>query len=527
MKARRLRTWCWPVAIMALLSLVPIAAVGPAGAATARQKADPKGVARYGVNFVNFLFQDDFNPALSTSVDAEYVFFDYLYDTLLDQNKAGTEIAPGLAEKWTLVDPSTLELKLRSGLQFSNGDPLTSAEVKASVEYAKRSEPGDPRRMKTWVNLSEVQTPDAQTIRFVLSKPEAFALQYHLTGVPGMVVHKSMIDGTATEPIGAGPFVLDSYTREQIVKMSKNTRYYNAKQILLGGLDIVNVDLGPAGITALRSGAIDFVTTDAVTIKQLQGNPQFGTSSMPGNTYYNVYLRLDGPMANVKFRQALSTALDRTAMNEVVQGGLGETTNQPYQKASPYHNASVAKAYKYNMKKAKKLLADSGVPAGTTLAIVYPGQAANVEQLRQAEIIKSQWEKLGLTINLIPAPDTPAILAQYYDNPSSNGFSATTVGSANPVQQVQGRFFAGQYVATRQNSVLPEVEALYVKFQQNPTDPAPIQEAVKYMVDNAVEIPIAFRNRNLAWDAKRLGGPITAPTEVTDNVELNGVYVKR
>jgi hypothetical protein len=112
-------------------------------------------------------------------------------------------------------------------------------------------------------------------------------------------------------------------------------------------------------------------------------------------------------------------------------------------------------------------------------------------------------------------------------NKSSNGFSATIVGSSNPVQQVQGRFFAGQYVATNQNSVLPEVEALYLKFQQNPEDPKPVQDAVKYMVDNAVEIPIAFRNRNLAWDAKRLGGKIVAPTEVTDNVELNGVYVKK
>ena len=525
--ARRLRTCSWIVVLVALCSLVPIAAGSPAGADVRNQKADPNGVARYGVNFVNFLFQDNFNPPASVSVDAEYVFFDYLYDTLLDQNTAGTKVIGGLAESYTVVDPNTLELKLRKGLTFSNGDPLTSAEVKASVEYAKRISPEDPRRMKTWVNLTEVQTPDPLTVRFVMSRPEAFSLSYQLTGVPGMVVHKSMIDGTSTKPIGAGPFQFDSYTREQIVKMSKNPKYYNAKEILLGGLDIVNVDLGPAGITALRSGAIDMTTTDAVTIKQLSGNPQFGTSSMPGNTYYNVYLRLDGPLANVKFRQALSTALDRKAMNDVVQAGLGETTNQPYQKASPYHNAEVENAYAYSMKKAKALLKESGIPAGTKLDIVYPGQAANVEQLRQAEIVKSQWEKLGLTINLIPAPDTPAIIAQYYNNKSSNGFSATTVGAANPVTQVQGRFFAGQFVATNQNSVLPDVEALYVKFQQNPEDPKPIQDAVKIMVDQAVEIPIAFRNRNLAWDAKRLGGKIVAPTEVTDNIELNGVYVKK
>jgi len=525
----RLRTRHLIVVLVTLCSLVPIAAGRSAGAEVRAQKStvDPNGVARYGVNFVNFLFQDNFNPALSVSVDAEYVFFDYLYDTLLDQNKEGTKVIPGLAESFTIVDPSTLELKLRKGLVFSNGDPLTSAEVKASVEYAKAKSPEDSRRMKTWVNLTEVQTPDPLTVRFVMSQPQAFSLTYQLTGLPGMVVHKSMIDGTGTKPIGAGPFQFESYQREQIVKMTKNPKYYNAKQILLGGLDIVNVDLGPAGITALRSGAIDFTTTDAVTIQQLDKNPQFGTSSMPGNTYYNVYLRLEGPMANLKFRQALSTALDRKAMNGVVQAGRGETTNQPYQTTSPYHNASVEKAYSYSMSKAKQLLKESGIPAGTKLDIVYPGQAANVEQLRQAEIIKSQWEKLGLSINLIPAPDTPAILAQYYDNKSSNGFSATTVGSANPVTQVQGRFFAGQYVSTHQNSVIPEVEALYLKFQQNPTDPKPIQDAVKIMVDNAYEIPIAFRNRNLAWNAKRLGGPIVAPTEVTDNVELNGVYVKK
>lgn len=522
------RALLWVVALLLAVSLVPVVSGATrAGAQSKKSDVDSAGVARYGVNFVNFLFQDAFNPALSVSVDAEYVFFDYLYDTLLDQNTEGTEVIPGLAESFKIVDPSTLELKLRQGLQFSNGDPLTSAEVKASVEYAKRNETGDPRRMKTWVNLAEVQTPDPLTVRFVMSKPEAFSLQFQLTALPGMVVHKSMIDGTATKPIGAGPFQLESYTREQIVKMTKNPKYYDAKKILLAGLDIVNVPLGPEGVAALRSGAIDFTTTDAVTLQQLGGQKQFGTSSRPGNTYYNVYLRLDGPMANVKFRQALSTALDREAMNEAVQAGFGETTNQPYPKSSPYYNKSVAKLYKYSMPKAKKLLQESGVPAGTQLDIVYPGQAANVEQLRQAEIVKSQWEELGLKVNLIPAPDTPAIIAQYYNNPSSNGFSATIVGNINPVTQVQGRFFAGQFVATRQNSVLPNVEALYLKFQANPSDPQPVIEAVTYMVENAVEIPIAFRNRNLAWDAKRIGGPITAPTEVTDNVELEGVYVKK
>jgi ABC-type transport system substrate-binding protein len=516
------------VALVLVSLMVPlVTGGGTAGAQNNKSDVDPNGVARYGVNFVNFLFQDAFNPALSVSVDAEYVFFDYIYDTLLDQNLDGTKVIPGLAESFKVVDPSTLELKLRQGLKFNNGDPLTSAEVKASVEYAKRSEPGDPRRMKTWVNLTEVQTPDPLTVRFVMSKPEAFSLQFQLTALPGMVVHKSMIDGTATKPVGAGPFQFESYTREQIVKMTKNPNYYNAKNIRLAGLDIVNVPLGPEGVAALRSGAIDFTTTDAVTLKQLGGQKQFGTQSKPGNTYYNVYLRLDGPMANVKFRQALSTALDREAMDEVVQAGFGQTTNQPYPETSPYYLESVADLYKYSLSKAKKLLKESGVPAGTSLSIVYPGQAANVEQLRQAEIVKSQWEKLGLTVNLVPAPDTPAIISQYYNNPSTNGFSATIVGNINPVTQVQGRFFAGQFVATRQNSVLPNVEALYLEFQANPSDTKPVLDAVKYMVENAVEIPIAFRNRNLAWDANRIGGPITAPTEVTDNVELTGVYVKK
>jgi ABC-type transport system substrate-binding protein len=95
-----------------LFAFVPIAG-SPAGAGTSNPNADPKGVARYGVNFVNFLFQDNFNPPQSISVDAEYVFFDYLYDTLLDQNTPGTKVIGGLAESFTIVDPNTLELMLR------------------------------------------------------------------------------------------------------------------------------------------------------------------------------------------------------------------------------------------------------------------------------------------------------------------------------------------------------------------------------------------------------------------------------
>jgi peptide/nickel transport system substrate-binding protein len=411
-------------------------------------------------------------------------------------------------------------------LQYSNGDPLTSAEVKTSVEYARDRSPENPRRMKTWVTLTEVQTPDPLTVRFVFSTPEAFNTVHDITGVPGMIVHPSVANGTSTEPIGAGPFTLDNYAPEQIVEMSKNDRYYDADKILLGGLEIVNVELGPASLTALRSEAIDFVTTDAQTIKQLDGNPRFGTSSMPGFTYYNVYLRHVGPMENPLFRQALSTALDRDALNDAVQAGIGETTVQPYPKRSPYHNKSMASSYKYSMSKAKKLLKESGVPEGTQINIVYPGQAANVEQLRQAEIIKSQWEKLGISVNLIPAPDTNAIIAKYYTDQSAHGFAATTVGKLGPIQQVKGRFFNGQFVAGSQKTVLTDVEALYGQFVLDPEDPKPVQDAVALMVEDAVEIPVMFRNRNLAWDANRLGGPIVAPTEVTDNVELKGVYIK-
>ena len=68
----RLRTLCSFLAMVTLLALIPIVSSGPVGAGTkAPANADPKGVARYGVNFVNFLFQDNFNPALSVSVDAD------------------------------------------------------------------------------------------------------------------------------------------------------------------------------------------------------------------------------------------------------------------------------------------------------------------------------------------------------------------------------------------------------------------------------------------------------------------------
>ena len=64
-----------------------------------------------------------------------------------------------------------------------------------------------------------MQTPDPQTVRFVFSTPEAFNTVHEITGVPGMIVHPSVINGTGTEPIGAGPFVLDNYAPEQIVEM--------------------------------------------------------------------------------------------------------------------------------------------------------------------------------------------------------------------------------------------------------------------------------------------------------------------
>ncbi|HWT81254.1 MAG TPA: ABC transporter substrate-binding protein, partial [Candidatus Methylomirabilis sp.] len=110
-----------------------------------------------------------FDPHLSTTVHDTSITFN-LYDNLLSRHRDG-KLYPSLATEWKLVNPTWWQFKLRSGVKFHNGDPLTSADVKFSIERAIDSKAGS-RVTTVFTTVDRIEAPDPQTVNFSTKQPD-------------------------------------------------------------------------------------------------------------------------------------------------------------------------------------------------------------------------------------------------------------------------------------------------------------------------------------------------------------------
>lgn len=502
------------------------AQIDESGQVDVEGEPDPDGVLRWGFNFENFLAQDQLSPVFSRNA-CEFVMFDYIYGTLIQFDQDNQPI-PALAESWDITDPSTVELTLRDGLEFSDGSPLTAEDVAQTVLAVKEGFPGD-NTITQVQRIASAEAVDERTVRFTTDGPWAQSVLYLMGGRAGMPLPPSVLDGTAELPIGAGPLRVESFTAGQELVLMRNDRYHGEWE--LGGITFVDVDLGTASATALETGEVDMVSLDGQTSQQFTGDQwQVVRTPQPETlTYQNLTLRVDAPpLDDVRVRQAINHAIDKEGILEAVLGGVGTVTAQNFPEGTPWYIDELEDAYPYDPDEARRLLDEAEVAEGTELNVVYPGAATNVEQLRQAQLVQENLQDVGFTVNLIPAVDTPAILSEFWFEPSAHIFSAAIPGSADPVEQLNAKFgesFQADQTANNQ----PDVLELLFRANENLDDEDArndaIREAVEYAVDNALEVPIAWRPRNVVFNTERLGGTVVSANDVCDSVGLSSAYM--
>ncbi|MBC9715466.1 ABC transporter substrate-binding protein [Streptomyces sp. TRM66268-LWL] len=148
-----------------------------------------------------------------------WLLFNNVFQSLLSFPKGGTDPEPEAAESCTFTDSATKELtcKLRDGLKFSNGNDLTSKDVKYSFDRTvKIDDPDGPAVM--FSSLDKITTPDARTVVFHLKTPDATFPSKIASGAGSIVDHreypadKLRKDGKA---VGSGPYTLDAFGKNE------------------------------------------------------------------------------------------------------------------------------------------------------------------------------------------------------------------------------------------------------------------------------------------------------------------------
>ena len=289
-----------------------------------------------------------------------------------------------LATSWEMVNPSTWIFKLRQGVRFHNRPPvngreMTAEDVKYSYELLK-----DKTSYATRAALVKaVHVIDKYTVKFELAMPDPKFYLNVVDSLSPVIVPREAVEapgGLAENPIGTGAFMLKEFVPGEGVLLVRNPDYYlkDKDGRALPYVDAVRIFFTKdrATDTALfRSRQIDLMRVPTLDVLyalmktvpdlQLYRVPSFGWGD------YGISMALDKPPFNdVRVRQALSMAINRDVIAEVINRG-DATLYGPFPwglagftKRADYSYSNLGPNYQYNPKRAKELLAAAGYPSG-------------------------------------------------------------------------------------------------------------------------------------------------------------------
>lgn len=373
------------------------------------QTLQPGGTLRLALNITPSVL----NPMLSR-VAGEYLLGELLYSglTTLDQHMAPQ---PDLATQWSSnADATEWHFSLRENAVFSDGTPVTSADVVAS--FAKLLDPATAAPgSRNLGPISDVVADGEFGVIVHTASPFAdlpVALAYTTAKILPKAIIESDFDSLMQTPVGSGPFRLVEYRADDVAIVEKNPDYFIEGLPYLDRVEVKTFPDAAGAAAAMLAGEVEILTeiqpTDYARIASSDGVTGLRTAS---GRFLDVVMDCSvEPFNNPKVREALSLCVDREAMVELVAEGYGTPGNDsPVNGAYRFNVDAPLKAY--DPEKAKAMLAEAGYPDGIEIelvASVKPGYRSAM-----AVVLREMARPGGFDIS-IQTMDHPSYLDQVW-----------------------------------------------------------------------------------------------------------------
>ncbi|WP_019998835.1 ABC transporter substrate-binding protein [Aureimonas ureilytica] len=371
-------------AVLLLLSSIAFGAV-PAVA----QDTDPDATIRVG----SLYEPQNLDNTAGAGQGINEAFNGNVYEALYRLTDAGT-VEPVLAENHTVSDDGlTHTFTLRQGVRFHSGDPLTAADVKASIERVT-AETSKSSRKKSLSTIASIETPDDRTVVVKLST-RSISLPYNLSYV--WVVNDTAGDITAKED-GTGPYTLEDWRRGSALAIGRFDGYWGDKPQNGEVVFQYFTDATALG-NALLTDAVDVVTSvqSPDTLAQFRDNPAFTVSEGASTTKELLaYNDRVAPFNDVRVRKALARAVDKKRLLNAIWGDYGTLIGSFVPPTDPWYE-DLTGVDAYDPASAKALLAEAGLADGFTFTLDTPDYDPHPIV---AQFLQSEYAKIGVTVNI-------------------------------------------------------------------------------------------------------------------------------
>jgi len=445
---------------------------------------------------------------------------------------------PQLATSWKNTSPTTWVFKLRRGVKFTDGTPLTADDVVFSFERAKASgssfklyanQAGTPRRIDDDTVEFTTAAPNPVmpiTVANVLVMSRAWC-EKHRTTRPQDFAHNEETY-SARHAMGTGPFELVSFEPGVKSVYAKNASWWGiAAGLYTGNVDRVEfrpISSPPTRMAALKSGEVDFVLDPPVQdVPLLAKDPRLHVWSGDENRVILIgfdeardqllYSDVKGrnPFKDRRVRMALYQAIDIEALKRSVMRGLATPTGIPLPSLAGVPGVKDTR-YPFDLAAAKRLLAEAGYPNGFGFTLHCPNDRyVNDEKICIA--LAGMWAKAGLHVNVETSPK-----AIYFQKCERLDVSAYMIGwggaAVDPIFTLKPVLHArtasdGAGDSNFGNYRVPELDALTDRIESE-MDPAKRQQMIREAIAVVQrEIPVLPLHRQVIPWVTRAGIRLT------------------
>ena len=374
----------------------------------------------------------------------------YMFEALVETNRETTEVEPSLAESWTVSkDGRTWRFKLRQGVQWYDGKPVTADDIVFTLDaaFTQGVQSSLPDILTIAGKKIGYKKIDDMTVEFKTDEPFGpFLRTIGFSVLPKHRLEGAIKQGAAefnrtwginTNPrelIGNGPFVMHSYTPGQRILFTRNTKYWRVdkKGQRLPYLTRLVVEIVPnqdAGRLKFMAKETDSYGALPREYAELRGQQQAGNFTIFDGppTFSTEFLVFNQNPAgfqaagrghklawfsNVKFRQAVSHAVDRDAIVRQVYAGRATAQFSPISPANKFFYNPNARKYPYDLARAETLLREAGFTkgadnvlrdsAGNIVEFVLSTNSGNQDREAIGNLVRQDLTKLGMRVTFAP-----------------------------------------------------------------------------------------------------------------------------
>ncbi len=380
------------------------AAVGVASlllAATPLQAAGPQGTITVTWGTDTYTMDPNTHSGFIASNILRYVF-----DGLAHRAPPDYELKPYLAKSWKWLKPKLMEMRLRKGIKFHNGEDFGAESVKFTFERIKN--PKIKSRQARYFRLLErVEVVDKHTVHLHFKKYDPSFLRRLTTwALPVEPKHysKHPLSYLATHAVGTGPYKLVKWVKNQEMVLEANENYW--KPGIPKVKRIIQKPIPEEGtrVAGLLKGELDVIrAVPHHLIPKIRANPKTDVKIVPAVRimYMSFVNHKKGPLADVRVRKAIHHAIDVESIRKTIMGGLATPMGQIYHPWTEGYQPDRPRWYPYDPARAKALLKEAGYPKGFSIRMISPS-GRYPKDVEVGHSITGQLGKVGIKVRYTP-----------------------------------------------------------------------------------------------------------------------------